>query len=169
MVQTLDVISINIWDTLISLANLIILFLIVKKFLYNPVKNILKARQNEIESQYNNAENAEKKANESREQWEKILSGANAKSDEIIKNATDIAKNRSESIVNDAKERAQSIVRQAEQEAILERKKATDTIKREIVEVSGALTSKILEREINKDDHRTLIDEFIEEIGDSYE
>lgn len=169
MVQTLDVISINIWDTLISLANLVVLFLIVKKFLYNPVKNMLKARQNEIESQYNNAENAEKKANESREQWEKILSGANAKSDEIIKNATDTAKMRSETIVNEAKERAQGIVRQAEQEAILERKKATDGIKKEIVEVSSALTSKLLEREINKDDHRTLIDEFIEEIGESYE
>ncbi len=167
--QNLDVISFNIWDTLISFANLILLFLIVKKFLYKPVKNVLKARQNEIESQYTNAENAQKKAFESREQWEKMLSGANAKADEIIKDATDIAKNRGESIVNEAKERADSIVRQAEQDAVLERKKATDSIKKEIVEVSGALTSKILEREINKDDHRALIDEFIEEIGDSYE
>lgn len=167
--QNLDVISFNIWDTLISLANLILLFLIVKKFLYKPVKKVLKARQTEIESQYTNAENALKKANEDREQWEKMLSGANEKSDEIIKNATDTAKRRSESIVNDAKERAQSIVRQAEQDAVLERKKATDSIKKEIVEVSGALTSKILEREINTDDHRALIDEFIEEIGESYE
>ena len=167
--QNLDVISFNIWDTLISLANLVLLFLIVKKFLYKPVKNVLKARQNEIESRYNKAENAEKQANQNREQWENILSGANAKSDEIIKNATDNAKMRSESIVNDAKKQAEGIVRQAEQEAILERKKATDGIKREIVEVSSALTSKMLEREINKDDHRTLIDEFIEEIGESYE
>lgn len=167
--QNLDVISFNIWDTLISLANLILLFYIVKKFLYKPVKKVLKARQNEIESQYANAENAQKKANEDREQWEKTLSGANAKADEIIKDATDIAKNRGESIVNDAKERAESIVRQAEQDAILERKKATDGIKKEIVEVSGALTSKMLEREINTDDHRTLIDEFIEKIGESYE
>ena len=167
--QNLDVISFNIWDTLISLANLILLFLIVKKFLYKPVKKVLKARQNEIESQYTNAEDAQKKAYENREKWEKTLSGAKAKADEIIKDATDIAKNRGESIVNDAKERAENIVRQAEQDAILERKKATDTIKKEIVEVSGALTSKMLEREINTDDHRTLIDEFIEKIGESYE
>ena len=132
-------------------------------------KKVLKARQNEIESQYANAENAQREADKNREQWEKTLSGANSKADEIIKDATDIAKNRGESIVNDAKERAESIVRQAEQDAILERKKATDGIKKEIVEVSGALTSKMLEREINTDDHRTLIDEFIEKIGESYE
>ena len=54
----------------------------------------------------------------------------------------------------------------AETEADLERKKAADGIKREIVEVSGALTEKMLEREINTDDHRALIDSFIEEIGE---
>ena len=33
MVQSLDIISVNIWQTLLSLANLLIIFLIMKKFL----------------------------------------------------------------------------------------------------------------------------------------
>ena len=44
--------------------------------------------------------------------------------------------------------------------------KATEDIKREIVEVSGALAEKMLEREINTKDHQSLIDSFIEKIGD---
>ena len=47
-----------------------------------------------------------------------------------------------------------------------ERQKAAAGIKQEIVEVSGALAEKLLEREINQQDHRALIDSFIEEIGD---
>ena len=56
--------------------------------------------------------------------------------------------------------------RKAESDAALERKKAADSIKREIVEVSSALTEKLLEREVNTTDHKQLIDSFIEGIGD---
>ena len=45
-------------------------------------------------------------------------------------------------------------------------KKAEEQIKREIVEVSGALTEKMLEREINAEDHRNLIDSFLEKVGE---
>ena len=44
--------------------------------------------------------------------------------------------------------------------------KAEADIKKEIVEVSTALANKLLEREINAEDHRDLIDSFIEKIGD---
>ena len=42
--QSLDIISINIWQILISLCNLVLLFLILKKFLYKPVHNVLAQR-----------------------------------------------------------------------------------------------------------------------------
>ena len=42
---TLDVVSVNIWQILISLANLVIIFLIVKKFLFAPVQRMLAERQ----------------------------------------------------------------------------------------------------------------------------
>ena len=74
--------------------------------------------------------------------------------------------NHHDAIVSKAKETADSIVRQAENQAELEIKKAEDEIKKEIVEVSAALANKLLEREINADDHKNLIDSFIEKIGD---
>lgn len=164
--QTLDVISVNIWQILISLVNLFLLFIIIKKFLYKPVKKVMAQRQSQIDEQYSAAAKAEAEANESRKRYEQQLSGANDKADEILKSATENARYREEKIIADAKLRADSIIRAAETEADLERKKAADGIKREIVEVSGALTEKMLEREINTDDHRALIDSFIEEIGE---
>jgi len=62
--------------------------------------------------------------------------------------------------------RAQGIIRQAETDAELEYKKAVDGIKEEIVNVSEVIAEKLLEREINTDDHRSLIDSYIEKIGD---
>ena len=57
--QSLEVISINIWSILISLANLCILYMLFKKFLYKPVKATLNARQEAIDAQYRAADEAE--------------------------------------------------------------------------------------------------------------
>ena len=166
MVQTLDVISVNLWQILISLANLLILFKIIKKFLYKPVKNVIAQRDAEIEERYIAASKAQEAADENREKWETRLSGAESEADTIIASATENAKIRSEKIVEEANVKAHSIIRKAETEAQLEMQKAEESIRREIVEVSTALAGKLLEREINVDDHRGLIDSFIEKIGD---
>lgn len=167
--QTLDVISVNLWQILVSLFNLVILFLIVKHFLYKPVKNIMAKRQSELEAQYTDARNAVEQADESRRAWETRLAGANEEADSIIQSAAELARNRGEAIVSEAREKADGIVRVAQNEAELERVKAADHIKREIVEVSGAIAEKLLEREVNAGDHKKLIDSFIEGIGDENE
>lgn len=166
MIQTLDVISVNLWQILISLINLFLLFLIVKKFLFKPVKKVLSARQAQLDDQYTKAKKAENEAEANRIAWKDKKTQLDHEANAILQSATERAAYREEQIVSEARERADSLIRQAEAEASLERKKAEADIKREIVEVSGALTEKMLEREINPQDHRQLIDSFIEEIGE---
>ena len=167
--QTLDVITVNIWQILISLLNLYILFLIVKLFLFKPVKAVLAERQRELDTQYAAAEDAEREALANRRAWETKMLGAKAEADAIVQSAADQAKYRGDALIAEAQLRADSIVRMAENEADLERKKAVEGVKREIIEVSGALTERMLEREINTEDHRNLIESFLEKIGDDNE
>ncbi len=164
--QTLDVISVNIWQMIVSLANLVLLFLIVKKFLYKPVKNMLETRQNAIESDYNAAKEAKEQAFSDKKAYEEKLQTASAKADDVIKSAVDTAKLREKEIIEKAKATADVIINQAHDEAELERKKAADGIKKEIVEVSSVLAEKMLEREISSDDHKHFIDSFIESMGE---
>ena len=166
MIQSLDVISVNIWQILISLANLLILFLMIKKFLYKPVKNVMAKRQSEIDERYSAADSAEQEAKSNKALWEEKLRNAKEESDSIISSATENAKFREEKIISEANQKAEGIIRRAKSEADLEMKKAADGIKREIVEVSSALTEKMIGREINTEDHRSLIDSIIEKIGD---
>ena len=141
--QTLDVISVNLWQILISLINLFLLFLMFKKFLFKPVQNILAKRQKELDDQYDAAKDAQLKADENRQAWEDKLALADSQADAILQSATENAKYRGDKMVAEAKERAAGIIRAAETEAELERQKAADGIKREIVEVSGVLTEKL--------------------------
>lgn len=169
--QHLGIISVNLWDILISLANLVILFLLVKKFLYKPVRNILAKREAEINSDYEQAEQAKLAAQADEKAWHEQMEGAKEQADSILQDATMHARKREESILSAAKDEAESIVKNARQEAELVRKKAADDIKREIVEVSGLLAEKLLAREINAQDHHSMIDSFITEMdeGGSHE
>jgi F-type H+-transporting ATPase subunit b len=167
--QSLEVISVNLWQILISLLNLLILFLVFKKFLFKPVNNMLAKRQREIDARYEEADEAKRIAKENQLMWDEKIGSVKNETDEMIKKAQNSAKRQGEAIVSKAKEQAESIVRQAENQAQLEMKKAEDEIKKEIVEVSTALANKLLEREINAEDHRELIDSFIEKIGDENE
>ena len=167
--QNLDFISINIWQILISLANLGIIFLIVKKFLFKPVKNLLAKRQAELDEQYDDAKKAQKIADENRLAYEEKLATADKKADEILLTATENANARSVAIISEAEQKAEGIIRVAKTEAELERKKAEDGVKREIVEVSSQLTKKIIGREVNMSDHKNIIDSVINSIGDGNE
>ena len=92
--QTLDVISVNIWQMLASLLNLVLLFLIVKHFLYKPVKKILAQRRSSIDKEYCEADEAKAKALSDKAEYESKLAGAEEKADSIIKNAVEIAEAR---------------------------------------------------------------------------
>lgn len=164
--QSLEVISVNLWQIIVSLLNLLILFLLFKHFLFGPVNNMLKKRQSEIDERYAIADEAKRIAEKDRLMWDEKIATVKAETDDMIENARISAKRQSETILSKAKEQADGIITQAETQAELELKKAEDSIKKEIVEVSTALANKILKREINAEDHRSLIDSFIEKIGD---
>ena len=167
--QTLEVISVNIWNIVISLINLLLLFLIVKKFLFKPVNKMLSNRQKELDSRYNDADEAKRIAEENREFWEEKISTVKDEADALIKDAQDSAKRQSDAAVLKAKEKADQIISQAKNEAEYEKKKAEEEIKKEIIEVSTALANKLLKREINTKDHHELIDSYIQEIGEENE
>lgn len=164
--QSLDIISINIWSILISLANLLILFLLLKKFLYKPVTQVLEKRRADIEGDYAAADEAKRQALFNKAEYEKKLSGAEREADELRKSAADEAKRHGDRLIAEAREKADGIVRAAETQIELEKKKAESEIKREIADASVMLAEKLVERELDADTHRELIDSFIDKIGD---
>ena len=162
--QFLDVISVNIWAILASLANLLLLTWILKRFLFKPVKKMMDARRAAIDDTYAQAQTALDEAEKNRRNYEEAMAAAKMTGDQIIADANRTAEYRSNEIVAEARERATEIRRQAEADAVLERKKAEDEMKHEIADVSAQLTSKLLQREINEEDHRALIDVFLNDL-----
>ena len=127
---------------------------------------MLDARRAQIDKDYIDADSAKKSAQEKDAELTDRLNNAKAEAEVIVKEAAEIAKARGDKIIEEARATAGGIVRQAEEDAELERKRVNETIKEQIVDVSTALAEKMLEREINANDHKALIDDFINKIGD---
>lgn len=166
MVQTLDVISINIWQIIISLLNLLILFLILKRFLFKPVKKILAERKAQVDNIYDEANKANEKAKANEKEYADKLSHVKDEATAILRSARENAELSGHEIVQEAHNKANAILRKANSEIEQERKKAINEIKDEISEISINIAEQVVGREIDEKDHSELINTFIENIGE---
>ena len=164
--QTLEVISINIWNILISLANLLIMFLVLKKFLFAPVKAIFASREAQVQEKYDRASEALERADENCALYEDKLAMADEEVDAILHDARDRADRLEQEIVSEAQNKAASMIRRADAQIAQEKKKAVNEIKNEISAMSVDIAERMIGREIKQEDHEALIDEFISGIGE---
>ena len=93
------------------------------------------------------------------------MANAKAEAAQITQNATRKATVRSEEILAEASRQATDMKKRAEQSIEMERKKAMNEIKDEIADLSIMIASKVVEKDINEDDHKRMIEEFIDKVG----
>ena len=98
-------ISLNIWTSIFTLCNLLIVFFVMKKFLFKPVKKMIDDRQKEIDDQYADAEKSKTDAAALKSQYETRLAEANAEKEAILKEAYRKAQLRDEEMLREAKEK----------------------------------------------------------------
>ncbi len=168
-VEALDVIYVNLWAILISIANLLIIFLILKRFLFKPVTRVVSKREEMIAASMQDAEDAKVAANADREAYAARLANAEEDATEVIRRATVSANRTGEEIVADAERRAATLLRKADEDIAQEKRRALNDMKNEVSDISLTIAEKIVEREIDAEDHRALIDTFIREVGETDE
>ena len=156
-------VGVNVWTMLFAWANLLILYLFLKKLLFKPLKNMIDSRQREIDDAYGTAEEKNREAEELRATYEKKLSDATRESEEILRTATRRAELESEEILKDAGREAERIIERAEERIELERRAALEEIKNEVSDIALEVAKAVIERDVSPEEHAALIDEFISE------
>lgn len=166
MPEYLELISIQWPEIVVTILNLLILFLLVKKFLFKPVQKILAQRQEQVDTLYSDAETAKAAAEKDKAEYAEKLANADSEAEEILRVAHQRAVTAGDILVRDAMEKASSVKRKADAEIARERKKAVNEIKDEISGLSVDIAEQVLGRVISSEDHQQLVDSFIESLGD---
>ena len=108
-----------------------------------------------------------REAAQMKEDYTARLSNARDEADRLVKNAVDTAHNRGDAIVNDAKKEAAHLKQKAEQDIEQEKRKAYSELMGEISGMAADIAGRMVEREINPEDHRELVEEFIKSAGEA--
>ncbi|MBP8855381.1 MAG: F0F1 ATP synthase subunit B [Oscillospiraceae bacterium] len=162
-----DLVTINVWTFIFTIGNLLILTAGLKHFLFKPVQQILAARKSQVDTLYTDAETAKTAAEDMKCEYETRLGEAKTEATAIVKDATATAAVRADALVNEAKNEAAAVKAKAEADIERERKKAASELKNDISALALDLAGKVVEKEINPDTHKALIDAFINNVGDA--
>ncbi|MCR5828834.1 MAG: F0F1 ATP synthase subunit B [Lachnospiraceae bacterium] len=139
--------------------------LLIKKFLFKPIRETLAKRQDLADEKIRKAEADKAAAEEMKSTYEKNMQQAKDKAGEILATAQKTAASQSDEIIRAANEQAVAIKSKAEADIAQERRKAVNELKGEIGSMAMEIAGKVIEREIREEDHAKLIDEFIENVG----
>ena len=160
------VISLDVWTMLFTFCNLLLLFYFARKFLFKPIKNMIDSRQKEIDDLYDDAGKAKSEAEQYKAEYEVKLENATAESEEIMRRAVRNAQLKEEEILKEARDEAAKTLHRAEEQIESERKQAMEDIKNDVSDIAIDIASAVLSREISEDEHRTMIDGFIDGLGE---
>ena len=160
-----ELLGVNPWTALFTLANTVALFLVMKKFLWVPVLKMIEDRQQEIDSMYAEADTAQAEAKALQAEYQQKLAVATETSERMVKEAVARGQSREEEILRQANREASAIMDKAAADIAQEKKKAINDAKDEISVIALAIAGKVVGRELNGDDQAKLVDSFIDELG----
>ena len=159
-------VGVNFWTMIFAWINLLILYLFLKKLLFVPVKNMIDSRQKEIDDMYTEAENSKSEASKLKSEYEEKIGRADEESEEILRTAQRRALLKEEEILREADEKAARTLERAEEQIELEKKRAINEVKNEVSEMAIGIASAVIERDVSADEHASLIDDFIRNMGE---
>ena len=156
------------WSLIVgSLINFAILFWLLKKFLYKPVCGMLDKRHDKVMSDVKAAEDAKTEAEKLRDEYAAQMKDAKNEAQEIINNATKIGEQTKANIVNEAREEAAKVSQKAQEEIRQEKAQAINELRNEVAGLAVLAAEKIVGKSIDVKDHETMINNFVNEVGDA--
>lgn len=157
------------FNILWALINILILFVLMKLFLFKPVKKVLDKRNAMIEEQFKNAQSKEDSAQELYDSYQAQLSGVEDEKNEIMAKARADAKNEYNEIVKRAEAEAQRLKDDARRASQIETEKARLAVKEEIAKLALDTAEKIIGEKASAQTDSEIYDKFLNEGSDSSE
>ena len=156
-------IDINLVFTII---NLLVLYLLMKKFLFGPIIKVMDVRKAMIDQQFAGAKEQEDQAKALKEQYEGALKSAREESFQIMEQARKEAKAQADKTVEDTQAKVSSMLAKAQEDINTERENAMRQMKDDVASLAMEAAGKIIGKNSGADQDLSLYDQFIEKAGD---
>jgi len=150
-----------------TILTFLVLLGLLAKFAWKPLLAMLDRREEIIRQSLDDAEKAKQELQRLQQESKEILSKARVEAQSILAKTRSEAEKLKGEIRQQAKAQADSILRDAEKQIQVETKKALAVIKNEIVDLSLLVASKLIKRNLSKEDNQSLIEESLKQVESS--
>lgn len=151
----------SFWTIVIFLLALVPMW----KFVFGPITKALDERDRKVDDAIAAAEQARREAEEQTQKTLAELESARREARETVATATARAERQAQEELAKARAEAERQLQQARQEIDAEKTRALEEIRREVVDLAIGSAGKILQRDIDDDAHRKLVDDFLTSAG----
>lgn len=156
-------------NTLVVLVSFLILLMLLKKFAWKPVTEMMERRSETIANDLDGAKEAKQKASELVAEQQNKLAALQKESAQIVEQAQLNAARLEKELMQETKASIAQMKKQAKMDIAFEKQQALDEAKTEISVLSLQIAEKLIGKELNSETHAELVDEFIERLADSNE
>lgn len=147
-----------------TIAVFLTLLFLLKKFAWGPLLAALEERQAGIRKSLDDADTAKRELAEVQAKASALIGRARTEADTILSEArSDGARIRQE-LREGAQKEAEAIARNAQQQIQLERDRAVAEIRQQAVELSVMIASKLIRRNLTREDNQALIDDALQQV-----
>ena len=153
-------------DTVLLMIAMLVMFTFLSYLLFNPAREFLKKRQEKIKNDIDTAQADKDQARLLKEDYEARIKNINKEADEILSQARQKALQNAEKIKEEANEEAARIIARANAQIELDRKKAADDMKKEMISIASLMAGKAVAASIDAKVQDSLLEETLKEIGD---
>ena len=147
-----------------TIVTFLVLLTLLAKFAWTPLLEALETRQNAIRKSLDDAQQAKVELERLNVESGHIIQRARVDADAIISQSRVDGDRLREEIRAKARTEADHIVKNAERQIQLETSRALEQIRREAVDLSVMIASKIIQRNLSKEDNERLIDEALKQV-----
>lgn len=154
-------------DALFQGINIFILFFALSYLCIDMVRDFVKKRQDKIKGELEFAATEKNDAVALKEEYDAKLKNINAEADEILDAARKKALKKEAEIIEEAKQEAARILARAENEIELEKKKALEDVKQEMISIASLMAAKVVAANIDTTIQDSMVDETLKEIGEN--
>jgi len=147
-----------------TIITFLVLLGLLAKFAWGPLLKALESRRDQIRKSLDEAQQARVELERVNQESAQIVRAARAEADAIISQTRSAAEALREEIKQKARAEGAALVRNAEREIQLETARAVQQIRREAVDLSVMIASKLIGRNLSKEDNARLIEEALSQI-----
>ncbi|PYS07245.1 MAG: ATP synthase F0 subunit B [Acidobacteria bacterium] len=147
-----------------TIVTFLVLLALLAKFAWRPLLQALESRQERIRKSLEDAERARQELERLQQESAKIMQQARIEAESIVTQTRADAERLREELKQKAKDEADNILRNAQQQIQLQTRQAIQQIRHEVADIAVLLASKLLERNIAKEDNARLIDDTLKQI-----